>query len=866
MTRTTLRPLALLALALIALSALVPAAHASQLAASSIAGRVTRDGAGVPDASVIATRSGLIRSADTAADGSFSLAGLPDGSYSLAVRPNAITTSSPDWVFTAAPALVSVPPDAAGIELAVTPATVTVSGSVLPPAGQSLGAGSRVWVRAESQEGEGNTVLVDAQGAFSIKALPGAILIRVITENPAWDDPTAISGLIFYAEAGETVAVDGQPATGATDPIQLVLKTAAISGVVTVAGGTTPAPGIPVRAWRLDGAELEQTVTDVQGRYTLPVIPGAWMLRAVPLEAQPFVPAQPPQRVNVADGASATRDLEVAAADVIVRGRAVDSATGAPVTTLDGRVYSLYRGPNGGPITGPTAPLSDGSFTLKLASTLATTYSVGLYLPPEAGYAAQSRVTVAVASVPTSLDIPVAASNATIGGTLRDRAGAALIGVPGAVYGVGERGAWARARINPATGAYALPVTTGDLDGEGGTTWAVRAFVDPTSGYIVQRPRGQRVFVPYSGGDGVDVSGIDFTAVALADFGAVRGRVTGPGPNGTTIPLPGVRVSARPLGDSNAGPTRWDYTNASGEFELRLPAGSYLLDAHDSPLRLPTNRLVEPAPLRVSVAPRQQLSGQNLAFRVADALVSGTVSFNGQPAPAIIRARSTDGAITHARSGADGAFTLALLSSQAWTVQAVGSDQSLFLRSDKVTLTPPAGRSGPLALTLQVVDELPESQVFAFDAALDQVFTMGDGSRVEAPAGALAADGQALLTVRPLPDLPSAEGAEPIRFGYRLHAFAVGEDGRQPVTRFNRPITLVIPFTAEDLAAAGITAEQLIPAYWDEASGSWKPVETVSVISDETGGGTVQVSVEHFTDYALLGGGVSSVHLPLVRR
>lgn len=753
---------------------------------------------------------------------------------------------------------------------AVDPASlsVTVTGTVLPPAGESYTPLTRPIVRASNQEGEGASTVVAADGSFSVAALPGAILITVIVTNQAWDDPTDISGLIYYAEEGASVTVDADPSTTAIDPIQLVEKTSAISGVVTVAGSATPAAAIPVRAWRLDGAEFEQTVTAADGSYSLPLIAGSWMLRAVPGEEQAFVPAEPPQRVTVADGATVTRTLTVAAADLVVQGRAVDSATGQPVSTLDGRVYSLFRDGDGRPAAGvgPTAPLVDGAFTLKLASSVATTYTVGLYLPADAGYAAQARVVLNVASVPAQLDLPVAANNATISGSLRTRSGAALTGVAGAVYGAGEGGAWSRARVNPATGAYSLPVTTSDRDGEGGTTWAVRAFVDPTSGYLVQRPRGQRVFVPFNSGDGVDVTGVDFTAVALSEFGVVRGRVAGPGPGGQSVPLPGVRVSARPAGESAGSPTRWGYTNLQGEFELRVPAGAYVLSAHDSPVRAPTNRLIEPAPRRVTVTAQQALGGQNLTFRASDAVITGTVSYNGAPYAALVRARSADGATVHVRAGGDGAYRLPLLAGLAWTVEAVSSDESTFLRSAKATVTPAAGANPALPLALLAVEELPESQAFAFDAAADQIFELGDGSRVEAPAGAFASSGQAVLTVRPLPELQSVAGAQPISFGYRLHAYLEGAGGHQPVTRFSTPVTLAIPFTADELAALGITAEQLVPAYWDEASASWKPVETVSVITDATGGGEVLVSVEHFTDYALVTSGERRVYLPAVLR
>jgi hypothetical protein len=86
----------------------------------------------------------------------------------------------------------------------------------------------------------------------------------------------------------------------------------------------------------------------------------------------------------------------------------------------------------------------------------------------------------------------------------------------------------------------------------------------------------------------------------------------------------------------------------------------------------------------------------------------------------------------------------------------------------------------------------------------------------------------------------------------------------QPITNFLQPITLVIPFTASQLQALGITADRLVPSYWDVASSSWKPVENVTVNVDETGGGTVNIAVEHFTDFSLLASSGTVVNLPLV--
>lgn len=88
------------------------------------------------------------------------------------------------------------------------------------------------------------------------------------------------------------------------------------------------------------------------------------------------------------------------------------------------------------------------------------------------------------------------------------------------------------------------------------------------------------------------------------------------------------------------------------------------------------------------------------------------------------------------------------------------------------------------------------------------------------------------------------------------------------ITHFNAPITIVLPFTAAQLDALGLAPEDLVPSYWDEATASWKPVENVTVSVDAaTGDGTVNVQVDHFTDFALMApseGG--QVFLPLVGR
>jgi hypothetical protein len=855
----------------------MPVLQAAETTANSITGRVVvrETGGAVSDAQVVALRNGLpAKTASTNANGAYQINPVIDGTYELIVRPTTIsTTVSPAWVFDATPTSVTLPPSATGVDLLVEAASVTIVGQLVAPSGNDFSGSNRAWVRAENQEGRGNTVLADAQGNFAVKVLPGAILLRFTFENESWIEPTTLRGAVYQGEVGETVD---------TGSFNVLIKQAQIAGTVNVVratGAPIAAPaGIPVRAWRLDGAEFAETETKSDGSYQLNVISGTWQIRAVPelnrqYGAPPayYIPAEAPQVVILrTTTATATQQLAVAVADVTLQGQAVDGTSNAnplpPVNSsdADGRAYALYRDQRGRLSYGPAAPLRDGKFTLRLASTVATTYSVGLYFPPDAPYTALAQAQVRVGTTTSPVSIPVAQDNSSISGTLQQRNGAPQTGVPALISAMSDRGGWARTRVNSLNGTYNLSVVSTDLSGRGGTFWRVRAIVDPVTGYLVQQPRVQRAFLPYNNGEGADVN-LNFT-VAQPDA-IINGRVTRPLPNGQLEPVRGARVVVREqVAEANAAYVREVYTDRFGSYRVRVPASTYrvsVIDVRPQDRPLLNQVLLPPAAQTVTVASSGEVEA-NLRFRVATAFVNGSVSYNGQPKAALVRARASDGAVTTARASQNGTFTLPLVAGLSWTIEAVSSDQDQFLRSERRNITPVAGQSSlPQPLTLVIAEPIPDTQAFYFDVAEDQTFVMSNGAQVQIPAGAIAATGNAALLVQPLPELAADAGVTPVSFGYRLK---IVDGERRLVSRFNTPITLMIPYTDEQLAVLGMSADRLVPSYWDEASSSWKPVEQVSVVPDNNGGGTVQIVVDHFTDYALLGAAGTRTFLPVTIR
>jgi len=116
----------------------------------------------------------------------------------------------------------------------------------------------------------------------------------------------------------------------------------------------------------------------------------------------------------------------------------------------------------------------------------------------------------------------------------------------------------------------------------------------------------------------------------------------------------------------------------------------------------------------------------------------------------------------------------------------------------------------------------------------------------EFPSGAVT--GAAMVTIGPttssgLPDMPKGLTKGDTCFVIS----ALDEDGNDIVT-LSQPSVITVEYSEADLAAAGRDSNKLVLAYWDEAAGEWKPLET-TVDTDDM---TLSVSTKHLSTWAVL--------------
>ncbi|MDP2935356.1 MAG: hypothetical protein Q8O86_02580, partial [Dehalococcoidia bacterium] len=324
----------------------------------------------------------------------------------------------------------------------------------------------------------------------------------------------------------------------------------------------------------------------------------------------------------------------------------------------------------------------------------------------------------------------------------------------------------------------------------------------------------------------------------------ISGTVKGP----TGSPLDGAWVWADLPRTSNS-PARFvkgQVSKDGGKYSLWLPSSStYNIRAAVAEER----GYISPEMVAVTITVPATIT-QDLQFRQSDARIQGVVTLGGSAHASFVRAWGEKGGQATATAGDDGSYTLSVTKNDRWRLVAVSEVGGKLYRSDPAIIS--VGETTPIIfnLTLKEVGTVPTSVSITFDASQMQVISLSDGTQVTIPGGALAVSGTVSVLAVPKSSVPAQKGAEPLSLGYDLAATYA--DGNA-ITSFLRNVTVVINYTEAQLAALGITEDQVVAKYWDTTTSTWKTPD--NVIQDRENN-TLTISTNHFTIFAgVLGSG-----------
>jgi len=727
-------------------------------------------------------------------------------------------SSGVDWSYGDKPGEVKFADDTSSesktINFTVDRASATIAGRLVKPGGTPVNpqtdgiGGLGVW----SQEGKGGGGPLNNDGTFSIGVPVGTYNLYI------WVPPSSLYGAPSIAP----ITVKDNETRNLGD-ITLTTKDATITGSVKVEGTNTPVPNVRVNAFVRDGGGFSEATTDGSGNFSLLVTAGRWMVMPFFESNAAYALNQQPQEVSVTSGGTAGPiNFTVKNASSTISGTVVDN-NGSPVPVYG---YAFAETPGGG-MFGPGGlggPIERGTFSFKVP---ADTYTVNVGLAPGSGYTPGDGTSVTIADGETkNITVSLKNNDATITGSILDDSGNPLnnLGDQMFVFAISagaEGHTFQQGTISGNT--YTISVAAGD--------WALGYFIDPSSGYMSAPPDPSMRMSVSSGG----------TVTKNITLKAANATISGTvyQPDGTT-PATGVFVSVDNRETEGKEFFNGSPTDSNGNYSIRITSGTYKVRANVAP----GSGYLSPAEQNVTVAANSTQT-VNFTLRQSDGTISGSVTLSGSGVPAFVSAWAEDGGFAQSVVNSSGVYSLSVSKGTIWHVGAHYETGTTPYESDEVMVNM-TGSTATANLTLtQANYTLPQALSTTFDASKPKLISLTDGTEINIPAGALATSGNVTLTINPKASLPTKKGDKPIWYGYE---FTATDSNGQTITNFNSSITITFPYTDAQLTRLGITADGLVPSYWDETSGTWKKVSNVTI---DTTNKKVTITIDHFTDFAL---------------
>jgi len=756
-------------------------------------------------------------SVDVNSLGYYSLS-LKGGTWNVGVEPQ--NPASSRWTYSKPPVRVTFADDSTSetktLDFIVTKTDAFIKGRVLLPDGSPPDP-QKVFLGLRTTLGDEVHVQISSDGFFNAAVPAGSYEIMIWVDDPAISAPPLAP---FSVESGTTYDLGTITLTRVSDHIK---------GKVTDTAGT-PVRNVRITAWIPSGAGFAQATTNLSGEYDLLVTPGTW---EVWVEVDPtlnYSYTGEPRRVTVVSGVPSTGvDFVLTSADATISGQVVDPS-GVLLEDFYGFAFAFdatgfeHTSAGGGPV-------DRGRFVFKVP---AGSYKVGVDVPPGAKYSPGLPQAVTVATGQTAtITIKLRSNDAKIVGTLRDVNGSAITGVFAEIFAGSEQGIWQRGDLDTSTGTYSINVSSG--------TWYLGVHVDPASGYISREGD-----IPLT-----VTSGQTLTRDLVLTKAASTLNVSVKDPDGK--PLPNVWVSVDKVSfstfetdqpeDFSDIHVNGDSTDSQGKVSLKLPAGTFFVHA----FMPPDKGFINPKEEKV-VMIEGGSQDITLNFRRATLSISGRVLLDGVGVEAFVWAWSDGAGYTETRSSVSGSFTLAVSGNDTWHF---GADKRLasgefYYSRDLSVIVGDTSVSGQDIVLVKSLVTVPDSSSETYDVTDHQTISLDDGTKVSIPANSLGTSGNFTVTVTPDAEVPNQGTSNVVGVGYDIVAH---DESGQTITQLNSEITINLPYTDAALAEAGVTADDLSAAFWDETVSTWRTLD--NSVNDKTNK-VVTATVDHLTRFALI--------------
>ncbi|MBI2426291.1 MAG: carboxypeptidase regulatory-like domain-containing protein [Candidatus Kerfeldbacteria bacterium] len=782
-------------------------------------------------------------SGQTNSSGQYSIT-TSSGTWNVSAYP-VWTGGSPAWGFFESAKVVKFEeardvPETQSVEITVVPFTSVIKGEVLNPDGSVPSTSDYTSVSIYQDGGAYNWTQLGSDGSFSVRVPKGTHKVQVYTSSTTKGSPDLQSWSV-----GEDETLD-------IGTLYLVEKKEKIVVTIVDANGNALADQYAY-AWKDNGNYgWASGQTDSTGKVTLNVTKGDWVVYTYANywyggATTQYVPIESSKKVSVSAEETKNVSFTFAVANATIIGSVQDSDG----NTVSGYGWISVRSSSSTDVwgSGLGCSVSQGAFICKVpAGTWILRYNVW----NNSDYDVGDEVTVTIGDSETvdGVVVTLIPANSSISGRLVDASGNAITDVSASIYADNGSGSNKYAWTND--GSYSFKVSGGE--------WTLGAWVSWGSGYIVSPQQEKTVTV----GDDEDVT---FDITVVKEDSLVSGTVT----DESGTPLQNMWISLKTKkGEettSNYDAYRSYYefgavSDQNGNYEIQTTSGDWFV----TPSATAGSGYMNPEAVKVTVDSSHP-ADVDFVFRVPDATISGNVTLDGAESPASVYAWSEDGGYTSTTSDS-GTFELPITSDDTWNVGAVhevDNENTFYEASEVVIIAEEENTTYTADLSLTQSDlVVPDAETVTFNSDEMATLELSDGTQVVIPEFAISDDTDQLLTVTATPlveGVARTSTEQPLGLMYDLQAVkADGEDVGSEITSFAAEVTIVLPYTDDQLEKEGITEEEITPSYWDDTNRDYRSVNNVVVNTDEN---EISCTINHFTKFGIVTSGTADATLTI---
>ncbi len=682
---------------------------------------------------------------------------------------------------------------------------------------------------------------MNESGEFTVYLEPGQYNIDLL---PMAEEPG--SDVVFYQIPVDTVF---DISKGANDlgALEAIFEQ---SNVIANVTDTNEDPLTRMRAhvWRASGGEFRSIdiMPDSDGSGGSEAQAGAYYIKAFDPNGD-YYPDKDTVEVTLADG----EDAEVDFVMTKITSR-IDVSVLYPDGTQAGNLSSYVQCYDDAQQKGYGEDAEFGAASLKAP---AGTYICTGSAPAESGYSLTASDPVVVDEGETEiLTMTLVAHDATISGTLADQSGTAITNAADEdedTYGDSDEDDLFQVQLQ---GENNL-VVEADIEDDG--TWSASV---PAGDYLVSA----------TGPNLLDLSGVDISTTATATASQTTADVevavyksdttidaTVYEPDGSTVlPYAWVECTYVPEEKEDIDGGRVIH---SGAYADALGAVSVPVIGQDGDVELSYDCSTGTNDNDSYIAPASQASvepGTDVTFIYFEPDSTIEVSYEtpedvtATDAHCVAWAEDSTAKVGAVDTDMDGTVSLSVSSevSEDWNVSCDTKDTDssyVAAETEQVAVSAEATATATIETEANSFDvETAASETF--DANTARTFVLGD-TQVNVPANSITTDGSVTMTFTPEATDIMKDDAN-MNFGIPWSIEAYDADGR-PINELKSDISMTFSYEDDDLDALGVAETDLLPEFFDEAAGSWTPVDGAAVDVENN---QVTLAVDHLTQFNLL--------------